>query len=176
MIDVDLARRLRDAGLRWRPSPGDRFVVERLVDSDEGVGDVFTLSDMTIEAHEHPTGTVLGFNGTTEWALDSVAADDALWLPREDQLRELLGSTFVSLTRVLVDGEPLAYRVTVALDGAAATGPDSVHVAADPETAYAHALLAYVDASLRLDGPEEADEPSTDGLRGDAGLDGDATK
>ena len=176
MIDVDLARRLRDAGLRWRPSPGDRFVVERLVDSDEGVGDVFTLSDMTIEAHEHPTGTVLGFNGTTEWALDSVAAEDALWLPREDQLRELLGTTFVSLTRVLVDGEPLAYRVTLALDGVTATGPDSVHVAADPETAYAHALLAYVDASLRLDGPEEADEPSTDGLRGDAGLDGDATK
>ena len=176
MIDVDLARRLRDAGLRWRPSPGDRFVVERLVDSDEGVGEVFTLSDMTIEAHEHPTGTVLGFNGTTEWALDSVAADDALWLPREDQLRELLGTTFVSLTRVLVDGEPLAYRVTLALDGVAATGPDSVHVAADPETAYAHALLAYVDASLRLDDPEEADEPSTDGLRGDAGRDGDATK
>lgn len=165
MIDVDLARRLRDAGLRWRPSPGDRFVVERLVDRDEGVGDVFTLSDMTIEAHEHPTGTVLGFNGTTEWALDSVAADDALWLPREDQLRELLGSTFVSLTRVLVDGEPLAYRVTAALDGAAATGPDSVHVAADPETAYAHALLAYVDASLRLDGPDG----------GGAEHDGDAT-
>jgi hypothetical protein len=114
---------------------------------------------------------VLGFNGTTEWALDSVAADDALWLPREDQLRELLGGTFVSLTRVLVDGEPLAYRVTVALDGAAATGPGSVHVAADPETAYAHALLAYVDASLRLDDPEEVD-----GLRGpDAELDGDAT-
>ena len=171
MIDVDLARRLRDAGLRWRPSPGDRFVVERLVDSDDGVGDVFTLSDMTIEAHEHPTGTVLGFNGTTEWALDSVAADDALWLPREDQLRELLGSTFVSLTRVLVDGEPLAYRVTVALDGAAATGPDSVHVAADPETAYAHALLAYIDVSLRLDGPDGSDGG---GPRG-AGLDGDAT-
>ena len=169
MIDVDLARRLRDAGLRWRPSPGDRFVVERLVDSDEGVGDVFTLSDMTIEAHEHPSGTVLGFNGTTEWALDSVAADDALWLPREDQLRELLGTTFVSLTRVLVDGEPLAYRVTLALalDGVAATGPDSVHVAADPETAYAHALLAYIDVSLRLDGLDK---------NGDDADDGDATR
>jgi len=157
MIDVDLARRLRDAGLRWRPSPGDRFVVERLVDSDDGVGEVFTLSDMTIEAHEHPTGTVLGFNGTTEWALDSVAADDALWLPREDQLRELLGSTFRSLDRLVVAGEPLAYRVTVTLGRS--TSDDGVHVAADPETAYAHALLAYVDASLRLDGPEVAGGP-----------------
>jgi hypothetical protein len=167
MIDVDLARRLRDAGLRWRPAPGDRFVVERLIDGEDGVGDVFTLSDMTIEAHEHPTGTVLGFNGTTEWALDSVAADDALWLPREDQLRELLGSTFRSLDRIVVAGEPLAYRVTVALGTPAATGSDGVHVAADPETAYAHALLAYVDASLRLDGPGGADgRDGTDGSDG----------
>ena len=34
---------------------------------------------MTIEAHHYPTGTELGFNGTTEWALDSVSADDSLW-------------------------------------------------------------------------------------------------
>jgi len=148
MIDVDLARRLRDAGLRWRPAPGDRFVVERLVDSDEGVGDVFTISDMTIEAHEHPTGTVLGFNGTTEWALDSVAAEDALWLPREDQLRELLGRSFVGLSRVFVDDEHVAYEVRV-LDRDSSTG-DEVHAADDAETAYGHALLAYVDASLRL--------------------------
>ena len=60
---------------------------------------MFTVSDMTIEAHRYPTGTVLGFNGTTEWALDSVAIDDALWLPREDQLRDLLRGTFRQLIR-----------------------------------------------------------------------------
>jgi hypothetical protein len=155
MISVDLARRLRAAGLRWRPAAGDRFVVERLLETegdqgtDEGVGDVFTLSDMTIEAHEHPTGTVLGFNGTTEWALDSVAVEDALWLPREDQLRELLGRSFVSLDRVVVDGEQVGYQVRI-LDAGSPRG-DEVHAADDAETAYAHALLAYVDASLRLD-------------------------
>jgi hypothetical protein len=41
---------------------------------------------------------VLGFNGTTEWALDSVALDDALWLPHEHQLRHFLAATFRSLT------------------------------------------------------------------------------
>jgi len=62
--------------------------------------DIFTVSDMTIEAHRYPTGTILGFNGTTEWALDSVALADAVWLPREDQLRELLRSTFRALRRL----------------------------------------------------------------------------
>ena len=53
--------------------------------------DVFVLSDMTVEVHDLPSGRVIGFNGTTEWALDEVAQRDALWIPREDQLRELLG-------------------------------------------------------------------------------------
>ena len=74
--------------------------------------DVFTVSDMTIEARRYPTGTILAFNGTTEWALDSVALVDAVWLPREDQLRELLRTTFRSLTR-LED----AFEVEIELGG-----------------------------------------------------------
>ena len=98
MISRELATRLRDAGLRWHPRSGDQF---QLATSDmESTGaEVFTVSDMTIEAHEYSTGTVLGFNGTTEWALDSVAIGDALWFPREDQLREALKATFVRLER-----------------------------------------------------------------------------
>ena len=96
MISRALAIRLRDGGLRWRPRSGDQF---QLVVSDmESTGsDVFTVSDMTIEAHDFPSGTVLGFNGTTEWALDSVSIGDALWFPREDQLREALKATFERL-------------------------------------------------------------------------------
>jgi hypothetical protein len=160
MISVDIARRLRDLGLRWRPATGDRFVVEHLASDDEG-HDVFTLSEMTIEAHEYPTGTVLGFNGTTEWALDSVAADEALWLPREDQLRDLLGRSFESLTHERDGDEHLGYSVR--LRGGSLAANELRHVAADAETAYALALLAYVDASLRLDGPGDtgdADTPS----------------
>ena len=98
MISRELATRLRDAGLRWHPRAGDQFQLARS-DMDSTGTDVFTVSDMTIEAHEYPTGTVLGFNGTTEWALDSVALGDALWFPREDQLREALKATFVRLER-----------------------------------------------------------------------------
>jgi hypothetical protein len=94
MITTGLARRLRDAGVTWHPAAGDAFSIDR----SEFETETFTVSDMTIEAHEFDTGTILGFNGTTEWALDSVALEDALWLPREDQLRELLGNAFRALS------------------------------------------------------------------------------
>ena len=86
MIALDLALALRDAGLRWSPQRGDRFVLPHR-EMDE---DVFVLSDMTVEVHEFPNGRVIGFNGVTEWALDSVEQHEALWLPAEHQLRELL--------------------------------------------------------------------------------------
>ena len=133
----ELAKALRDAGLRWTPVPGDRFVIPQ----PELDGQVFTLSDMTIEAHEYPTGTVLGFNGTTEWALDSVAMDDALWLPREDQLRELLGGTFLSLRR---DGADLAVTTSDA------AGTEQEFRAGTAVEAYGRALLALIrDATAR---------------------------
>ena len=94
MISTELARALRDSGLVWHPVAGDWFRIDR-IEADE---EVYILSDMTVEAHEFSTGNILGFNGTTEWALDSVALEEALWMPREDQLRALLGPAFVALT------------------------------------------------------------------------------
>ena len=95
MISRELALALRDAGLVWHPASGDRFQLDLPDDVEaEAEADVFTVSEMTIEARRYPTGTILAFNGTTEWALDSVAFADAVWLPREDQLRELLRATF----------------------------------------------------------------------------------
>lgn len=134
MISVSRAEQLHTAGLRWHPSPGDRFAVRTLADQ------VFTISDMVVEPHEYPTGTVLGFNGTTEWALDSVAQEDALWLPREDQLRELLGGTFRSLARS-TDGQ---YGVLIEHSGR----PERLFTAESAEDAYAQALLALVTAAV----------------------------
>ena len=87
MLTIELARRLSAAGLEWKPARGDRFVVP-VKGMEE---DVFVISDLTIDVHPVRTGDVIGFNGTTEWALDSVDRDKVVWLPREDQLRELLG-------------------------------------------------------------------------------------
>ncbi|MES1169959.1 MAG: pilus assembly protein CpaE, partial [Leifsonia sp.] len=83
-------------------------------------------------------GTVLGFNGTTEWALDSVALDDALWLPREDQLRELLGGTFRSLERSTAEHGVL-YTVRATIDGRNAEFSRD-----DPTEAYGVAVLALI--------------------------------
>jgi hypothetical protein len=134
VISLGLARQLRDAGLRWSPGSGDRFVVaDRDMDSD-----VFVLSDMTIEVHDLPSGRVIGFNGTTEWALDSVDKEKAVWLPRESQLRELLAGCFRGLDRT-----PDGWRVRTELQGVVHTSEDP-----DAEQAYGLALLQLLD-SLR---------------------------
>jgi hypothetical protein len=135
VITVALARELHVAGLRWEPAAGDRFVV-----ADRGMDDqVFVLSEMTVEVRSFPTGPVIAFNGTTEWALDSLDQDDALWLPAEHQLRDWLGASFRRLERT-ADG----FAVVVA-EGAA----EVRSTGADPVTAYARAVLAGLRSGAR---------------------------
>jgi hypothetical protein len=130
VIDLDLALSLRAAGLRWTPRPGDRFVLPgRGMDQD-----VFVLSDMTVQVHEFPTGRVIGFNGVTEWALDSIDQQEALWMPAEHQLRALLGGLFVSL-----ESEAGGFQVTLQLPSGRA-----IYRASSAEDAYGQALLAVL--------------------------------
>ena len=63
---------------------------------------------------------------------------DALWLPREDQLRELLRATFRALRRT-VD----AFEVEVEF-----RGERSVFEHPEPAEAYGRALLAFIGASV----------------------------
>jgi hypothetical protein len=128
VLSLELALALRSAGVRWQPRPGDTFMIPDH-DLDE---QVFVLSDMVIETVNPPDGPpILAFNGTTEWALDSLEAHEAVWLPREDQLRAMLGSSFEGLERV--PGPPEGYAVT-------AGGVRHVDVTA--EAAYARAVVA----------------------------------
>jgi hypothetical protein len=130
MISIDLAGLLRQAGLAWRPSLGDRFAIP-----DRGLDDeVFVLSNMTIEVHDRPEGPIIGFNGTVEWALDDVAKEEAIWLPHEAQLRDLLGGTFRRLERTAA-----GYRVIAVIDGA-----EVGFTAEDPADAYGAALLRLI--------------------------------
>lgn len=128
MLRIELARRLQDAGWTWSPTRGDRFVVPNL-DMD---GDVFVVSDFTVEVQRMTTGMVLGFNGTTEWALDSLSGEQVLWLPREDQLRERLGPAFRRL-----EARSSGWAVVVAGSDGERTFEDR-----DVESAYAMAVLA----------------------------------
>ena len=138
MISRELAVALRDAGLVWHPADGDRFQLDLPEEIElEAEADVFTVSAMTIEARQTPSGTDLAFNGTTEWALDAVTLADAVWLPREDQLRDLLRGTFRHLSR-LAD----AFLVEIELAGETLRFEHP-----DPAEAYGRALLELVSRS-----------------------------
>ncbi len=138
MISRELAIALRDAGLTWRPESGDRFQLDLPDDVElEAEADVFTVSEMTIEARRTPSGTDLAFNGTTEWALDAVTLEDAVWLPREDQLRDLLQGTFRRLVRL---DDTFRVEISIAGEGLWFEHPD-------PSEAYAHALLELISRS-----------------------------
>lgn len=141
MLSLDLARALRAAGLAWQPRQGDRFhVPERDLDDQ-----VFVISDMVIERLAPPSGgEILAFNGTTEWALDSLEASEAVWLPREEQLREALGSAFVRLE--LLPGAQPGYAVTATI-----RGDERRFVDVDAESAYGRALLDVLSQLGRTD-------------------------
>jgi hypothetical protein len=131
VLPIELAIELKDAGLRWKPARGDRFVVRQA----EMAGEVFVLSDMTVEVHDLPQGNVIGFNGTTEWALDSIDQAKTVWLPRETQLRELLGGTFHRLDRS-ASGD---WSVRLEINTQPVEFTES-----DPEVAYGRALLHLI--------------------------------
>ena len=134
MLDVLLAQQLRAAGLAWEPKPGDRFVLP-LPDMQY---EVFILSNVIADVHRFENGNVIGFNGTTEWALDIVEQDDVVWLPREEQLRDLLGAAFVRLEHVTG-----GYAVTAT----SGDGEDRRFVDIDAERAYARAVLARLQVA-----------------------------
>lgn len=136
MIDIDVALRLREAGLPWDPQDGDRFAI----DTEELREESFLLASMVIERAAGRTGgTVLRFNGTTEWALDSVEQDEAVWLPRGDQLLAALGDAFRALRR----GADGGFAVDVALPG----GTERTIPAPRAEDALAGALLVVMTES-----------------------------
>jgi hypothetical protein len=130
MITIELALQLQVAGLKWEPASGDRFVITN-VNMD---AEVFVVSQLTIDVHQAPTGPLIRFNGTTEWALDSVAQDETVWLPLEGQLRIELGSHFRRL-------EPVGDGLAVVIEHG---GVEKRHIDVDAERAYARALLAVL--------------------------------
>lgn len=136
MIDIDVARKLRDAGLVWEPADGDRF----MIDVEEMRDESFMLSSMVVERASGRAGMpLLRFNGTTEWALDSVEEREVVWIPREDQLRAVLADDFLALRRL----EDATFSVTLrTADGALREIP-----APHAEDALAGALLIRLTAS-----------------------------
>lgn len=141
MISHTLAAQLAPL-LTWTPANGDRFYIPRPEITDS----IFLVSDMVVELVTQRGESRFHFNGTVEWALDSVESDSVVWLPREDQLRELLADYFLSL-----DSSAGGFVVTVSGPGRA------YHTEPEPDAAdaYARALL-YVLGAERSDQPAQA--------------------
>jgi hypothetical protein len=86
MLNVGLAERLKAAGLPWTPAQNDFFVIP-----DRGLDDrIFVISDMSVILKHFAGMLAVTFHGTLEWALDHIEVAELIWLPREDQLREIL--------------------------------------------------------------------------------------
>ena len=133
MISLHLARWLRDAGLDWNPSVGDEFVMP-----DHDIDRTFMIADMVVEVRHVPAGRIIALNGTPEWAMDAIMFNEAVWMPREDQLRMLLGDRFLALVRDL-EG--------MRVDLVHPDGSTSSHVATTAVDATAKALLATLRAT-----------------------------
>lgn len=139
MISIGLARALRDAGLEWLPAEGDRFMIPYRDLEDH----VFSISEMTVEAHQLSDGNRISFNGAVEWALDSIMHTEVIWLPSEAQLRNRLGRAFDILKQT-----DAGYECRIVVDGVPRT-----YMSEEPADAYARALLDLLtepDALLRL--------------------------
>jgi hypothetical protein len=140
MIDIELARRLKRAGLEWRPSERDCFMVP-----DRGMDDqVFVVNRLTTliqSYHGQPTVT---FHGTSEWALDDVLLTEVIWLPSESQLRETIAGRIGSDAPLRLDRTARGYRCQIA------DAERLVEYEADQaEDAYGLALLALLEKAGR---------------------------
>jgi len=131
MISVELASRLRDAGLMWRPEWGDRFhIPDRYLDDES-----FVIADLSIYVTTLADGLgAITFNGTAEWAMDYILTHEVIWLPSEQQLRSRLGEHFLSLVP-----SPTGFRCTVRV-----AGDIREYEGASAADAYGLALLALM--------------------------------
>jgi len=151
VISRELAVRLRPL-LPWTPQNADRFFIPR----EEIADSVFIVSDMVVELIRAQGESNFHFNGTTEWALDSVSSEVAVWLPSEQQLREALGEAFLSLDRV-GDGYVVSFVVRSPGNSVNADRGGAQHTAAMPDPADAYAL-----ALLRVLGGDDSLPSGTD--------------
>jgi hypothetical protein len=99
---------------------------------------VFVISDVLVTVEMMQGMEVVAFQGASEWALDSLIATEAIWIPSEAQLREALEGI------LLAAGRP-ELRLTSSLSGYVCEftlgGQRHSFQSEDAAGAYAQALL-----------------------------------
>lgn len=122
MLSLSLARQLKDAGLHWQPQLHDAFVIP-----DRGMDErLFVITEVMAYIEQLWGSPMVTFHGTAEWALDYILQTEAVWIPSESQLRELMARQVEDLTlvhtgdeyecRFAVDGQPHVYSAKEACD------------------------------------------------------------
>ena len=106
MIQYTLASALREAGLRWAPQNGDWFCL-----FDEG--DAWLIAASGVELGIIDGAPALLFHGASEWALDTVWAGEATWLPSAAQLHTALLQTLGAEATVTLDATIAGTRCRV---------------------------------------------------------------
>ena len=88
MISLELAQRLKKAGLVWKASNHHFFAIpDRELDDR-----VFVISDLMAHLDLFRGWPVVTFHGAVEWALDYILTTNVVWMPTEEQLREELAA------------------------------------------------------------------------------------
>jgi hypothetical protein len=157
MIDLELARNLKRAGLPWQPGLLDVFAVpERGMDERR-----FVISDLMVNIEELFGTPVVAFQGASEWALDYLVTSEAVWLPDEAQLRRAL------LERLEGEAEPMLYLVASWQDcrlEVRQQGQTKVYQAVEAADAYGQALLEALQAAGTQAEGDSPDDPWERGL------------
>ena len=137
MIEIELARRLKRAGLGWRPAERDCFAIP-----DRGMDDqIFVVNRLTTLIQSYQGQPTVTFHGTSEWALDDVLLAEVIWLPSESQLREAIAARIGASAPLRLDRTQRGYRCQFAV-GDRLLEFDAVQA----EDAYALGLLALLEA------------------------------
>ncbi len=152
MISLNTARRLKSAGLAWQPALLDFFAIP-----DRDLDDkIFVISDILATIEELQGTKMVSFQGASEWALDALISDEAVWLPSEGQLRQALEEILLST------GHP-RLQLTSALGGYQCDfhfqGQVVSFHASDASETYAAALLFLLENGPKqpsAEGPERS--------------------
>jgi hypothetical protein len=132
MISVELARALKRAGLEWQPTERDLFVMPE----HNLEGQVFVVSPLPALVQKFSDEWTITFHGAIEWALDYVMMSEAVWMPTETQLRDMLARAVGADAPLRLDRLQSGYRLQVGV------GADMLEFEApQAEEAYGRALL-----------------------------------
>ena len=138
MLNLDLARKLAEAGFDWTPKELDTFIVP-----DAGMDQkIFVISELQASVQPYFGVQHIMFHGTSEWALDQVNVRDVVWLPSEAQLRAAIEERVPDASYIL-ERTGAGYHCAI-----------SDHVSGSAfypsaEDAYATALLALIGNPTR---------------------------